>query len=148
MRQSIVVCESPVPPSRCDAGLPIEILDVTRVLTPVVIHMKRLANWQIAAVAALLVTYTIVSLVSKPGFALSAFSDITNFGLWIIAVGAMLWAAISNQGRTRWFWLLLAMGGAMVGANLGAWFVEEVILRKAPPEPFWADIPLFLQPVQ
>ena len=109
--------------------------------------MKRLAYWQIAAVAALLLSYTIVSLVSKPGFALSAFSDITNFSLWIIAVGAMLWAAFSNQGRTRWFWLLLAMGGAMVGANLGAWFVEEVILRKSPPEPFWADIPLFLQPV-
>ena len=109
--------------------------------------MKRLAYWQIAAVAALLVSYTIVSLVSKPGFALSAFSDFTNFSLWIVAVGAMLWAAFSNQGRTRWFWLLLAMGGAMVGANLGAWFVEEVILRKSPPEPFWADIPLFLQPV-
>jgi signal transduction histidine kinase len=109
--------------------------------------MKRPAHWQIAAVAALLVTYTIVSLVSKPGFALSAFSDITNFSLWIIAVAAMLWAAFSNQGRTRWFWLLLATGGAMVGANLGAWFVEEVVLRKSPPEPFWADIPLFLQPV-
>jgi signal transduction histidine kinase len=109
--------------------------------------MKRLAYWQMAAVAALLVSYTIVSLVSKPGFALSAFSDITNFSLWIVAVGAMLWAAFSNQGRTRWFWLLLAASGAMVGANLGAWFVEEVILRKAPPEPFWADIPLFLQPV-
>lgn len=109
--------------------------------------MKRPAYWQIAAVAALLVSYTGVSLVSKPGFALSAFSDITNFSLWIIAVGAMLWTAFSNQGRTRWFWLLLAMGGAMVGTNLGAWFVEEVILRKSPPEPFWADIPLFLQPV-
>jgi signal transduction histidine kinase len=109
--------------------------------------MKRLAHWQIAVVAALLVSYTIVSLVSKPGFALSAFSDTTNFSLWIVAVGSMLWAAFSNQGRTRWFWLLLAIGGAMVGVNLGAWFIEEVILRKSPPEPFWADIPLFLQPV-
>ena len=144
---NVVVCEPPVPSSRCSAALPIEIIDVTRVFTPVVLHMKRLAYWQIAAVAALLMSYTIVSLVSKPGFALSAFSDITNFSLWIIAVGVMLWTAFSNEGRTRWFWLLLAMGGVMVGANLGAWFVEEVILRKSPPEPFWADIPLFLQPV-
>jgi signal transduction histidine kinase len=109
--------------------------------------MKRFSYWQIAAVAALLLSYTTVSLVAKPGFALSAFSDITNFSLWIVAVGAMLWAAFSNRGRTRIFWFLLAVGGAMVGTNLGAWFVEEVILRKSPPEPFWADIPLFLQPV-
>lgn len=109
--------------------------------------MKRLAYWQIASVVTLLASYGVVSLVSKPGFALSAFSDITNFSLWIAAVSAMLWAAFTNKGRTRWFWLLLAAGSAMVGVNLGAWFVEEVILRKSPPEPFWADIPLFLQPV-
>jgi signal transduction histidine kinase len=109
--------------------------------------MKRLASWQMAAMAALLVSYTIASLVARPGFALTAFSDITGTGLWLIAVVVMLWAAFSNQGRTRWFWVLLAAGAAMVGCNLAAWLYHEVIVRQPPPDPFWADIPLFLQPV-
>jgi signal transduction histidine kinase len=109
--------------------------------------MKRLANWQIAAAAGLLVSYTIVSLVSRPGFYLSAVSDITAVTLWLVTVAAMLWAASSNQGRTRWFWILLATGAAMVGCNFSAWLYYEVVLRQPPPEPFWADIPLFLQPV-
>jgi signal transduction histidine kinase len=109
--------------------------------------MKRLANWQIAAAVGLLVSYAIVSLVSRPGFFLSAVSDITAVTLWLVTVAAMLWAAFSNQGRTRWFWILLATGAAMVGCNFSAWLYYEVILRQPPPEPFWADIPLFLQPV-
>ena len=79
--------------------------------------MKRLAHWQIAAAAGLLVSYTIVSLVARPGFFLTAVSDITGTALWLAAVSAMLWAAFSNQGRTRWFWILLATGAAMVGCN-------------------------------
>ena len=109
--------------------------------------MKRLAYWQVGAVAGYLLLYSIVSLTAKRGFALSAFSDITGAGLWLIAVAAMLWAAFSNQGRTRWFWILMAAGAAMVASNFVAWFYYEVIAGRSPPEPFWADIPLFLQPV-
>jgi signal transduction histidine kinase len=109
--------------------------------------MKRLAHWQIAAAAGLLVSYTIVSLVARPGFFLTAVSDITGTALWLAAVSAMLWAAFSNQGRTRWFWILLATGAAMVGCNLATWLYYEVIMRRPTPDPFWADIPLFLQPV-
>jgi signal transduction histidine kinase len=109
--------------------------------------MKRLANWQIAAVGGFLLLYTIVSLVAKPSYHLTAFSDISGAGLWLIAVTMMLWAAFSNHGRTRWFWILLATGAAMVGTNLAAWFYYEVITGRPTPDPFWADIPLFLQPV-
>src|SRR5260370_8992725 len=35
----------------------------------------------------------------------------------------------------------------MVGSNFAAWFYYEVITRQSPPDPFWADISLFLQPV-
>jgi signal transduction histidine kinase len=109
--------------------------------------MKRLAHWQLAAAAGLLVSYTIVSLLARPGFFLTAVSDITATALWLAAVAAMLWAASSNQGRTRWFWILLATGAAMVGCNLASWLYYEVILRQPTPDTFWADIPLFLQPV-
>jgi signal transduction histidine kinase len=109
--------------------------------------MKRLAYWQVGAVAGYLLLYSIGSLTAKRGFALSAFSDTTGAGLWLIAVVAMLWAAFGNQGRTRWFWILMAAGAAMVASNYVAWFYYEVIAGRSPPEPFWADIPLFLQPV-
>ncbi len=109
--------------------------------------MKRLAHWQLAAVAGFLLLYAIVSLVAPRGFALTAFSDISGTTLWLITIVVMFWAAFSNQGRTRWFWILLAASAAMVGSNLGAWFYYEVIAGRSPPDPFWADIPLFLQPV-
>jgi signal transduction histidine kinase len=109
--------------------------------------MKRWSKWQLAAVTGLLVAYTIVSLLGRPGFVLTVISDTTGTLLWMICVGVMLWAAWCNEGRTRWFWILLAGGAAMVGANLGAWFFYEVVCGKEPPDPFWADIPLFLQPV-
>jgi signal transduction histidine kinase len=109
--------------------------------------MRRVANWQLATAAGFLVAYTVVSLLSRRGPALTAFSDVTGTLLWVICVAAMLWAAFSNEGRTRWFWILLAAGAAMVGSNLAAWLYYEVITGKAPPDPFWADIPLFLQPV-
>jgi signal transduction histidine kinase len=109
--------------------------------------MKRLTYWQIGAALGFLLVYTIVSLTAKQGAALTAFSDITGTGLWMIVLVAMVWAAISNHGRMRWFWLLMSASAAMVGTNLGAWLYYEVLLGKRTPEPFWADIPLFLQPV-
>ena len=109
--------------------------------------MKRLSRWQLGAVVGFLLLYTIVSVVGRPGFALTAFSDITGTALWLVAIAMMLWAAFSNQGRTRWFWILLAASAGMVGCNLATWLYYEVITGKAPPDPFWADIPLFLQPV-
>lgn len=109
--------------------------------------MKRLAHWQLGAVAGFLVVYTVVSLTAPRGFLLTAFSDSCGLGLWLMAVAVMLWAAFANQGRTRWFWVLMAASAAMVGSNFAGWFYYEVIAGRSPPEPFWADIPLFLQPV-
>jgi len=109
--------------------------------------MKPLARWQLAVVVGFLLLYTVVSLVGRPSFALTAFSDISGTTLWIMASAVMIWAAASNQGRTRWFWILLAASAVMVGCNLAAWLYYEVFAHRATPEPFWADIPLFLQPV-
>jgi signal transduction histidine kinase len=109
--------------------------------------MKRMERWQLAVVAGFLVLYTTVSLTAPRGFALTVLSDSSGFGLWLIAVAVMLWAAFSNEGRTRWFWILMAAGAAMVCSNFAAWFYYEVIAGRSPPDPFWADIPLFLQPV-
>src|SRR5262249_41173406 len=109
--------------------------------------MKRFEKWQLAATAGFLAACAIVSLLSTRGPALMMFADVTGFALWALCVGVMLWAASCNEGRTCWFWLLLAFGAAMVGVNYGAWFYYEIIAGRPTPDPFWADIPLFLQPV-
>ncbi|HKV60478.1 MAG TPA: ATP-binding protein [Candidatus Acidoferrum sp.] len=109
--------------------------------------MKRAEHWQLAAAATFLGLYTIVSLTASRGLALTALSDTSGAGLWLITVVVMLWAAFSNQGRTRWFWILMAAGAAMVASNFVGWFYYEVVAGRSPPDPFWADIPLFLQPV-
>src|SRR5689334_24598167 len=69
--------------------------------------MRRLTRWEIGTVAGFLLVYTVVSLLAKPGAALTAFSDMSGTGLWFVAVAVMLWAAFSNTGRTRWFWFLM-----------------------------------------
>ncbi len=109
--------------------------------------MRRLTRWEIGTVAGFLLVYTVVSLLAKPGTVLTAFSDMSGTGLWLITVAVMLRAAFSNAGRTRWFWFLMASGAALVATNFAAWLYYEVITGRVTPNPFWADIPLFLQPV-
>jgi len=109
--------------------------------------MKRLSFGHILTVGVFLLGYTSLSLLGHSGFFLTAFSDGAGTGLWLIAILAISWAAFNNRGRVRWFWILLATAAAAVGVNLGAWFYYDVILKSPLPDPFWADIPLFLQPV-
>ena len=109
--------------------------------------MRKLTHWELGTVAAFLLAYTLVSLLAKQGAALTAFSDMSGVCLWLLTVVAMVWAGFSNTGRTRWFWFLMASGAALVATNFAAWLCYEVIASREPPNPFWADIPLFLQPV-
>ena len=109
--------------------------------------MRKLTHWELGTVAGFLLVYTVVSLLAKQGAALTAFSDMSGVGLWLLTVTVMLWAGFSDTGRTRWFWFLMAFGAALVATNFAAWLYYEVIAGHEPPNPFWADIPLFLQPV-
>ncbi len=110
-------------------------------------RMRKLTHWEWGTVAGFLLAYTVVSLLAKPGAALTAFSDMSGVGLWLLAIVVMLWAGFINTGRTRWFWFLMSFGAALVATNLTAWLYYEVMTGREPPNPFWADIPLFLQPV-
>src|SRR5882762_3912144 len=74
-------------------------LPLTMRRDPTETEMKRMARWQLAAVAGFLLLYTIISLTAPRGFALTAFSDSCGLGLWLIAVAVMLWAAFSNRSE-------------------------------------------------
>lgn len=109
--------------------------------------MKRPSSTQITAASVFLVGYTALSLLGRQGFVLTAISDCAGTGLWLVAIGATSWAAVSNRGRVRWFWILLAAAASAACLNLAAWLSYDVVLKKPLPDAFWADIPLFLQPV-
>lgn len=89
----------------------------------------------------------LVSFRATPGYALSTFADSTSVALILLAVSGMIRSAFLSHGRIRVFWLAMASGAALASINLGAWFYYEIIARRAVPEPFWADIPLFLAPI-
>lgn len=90
---------------------------------------------------------SILALFAGPSYWLTCISDALSCALWATAVFAMLWAAKRTRGRTRIFWIAFAAGAFLASMNLGAWGYYDVIVRRNVPDPFWADIPLFLQPI-
>jgi signal transduction histidine kinase len=107
---------------------------------------RRSRSWTIAMAAFLLVS-GVVALVSSPGYWLTCFSDTAAVALWAIAVLTMVRAAFRNRGRSRIFWIAFAASAVLASINLAAWTYYDIIARRPYPDPFWADIPLFLQPV-
>ena len=109
--------------------------------------MKWRSHWVAIGLGGFLLAFAVVSLTVQPGDPLTIFADFSSTGLWLLALLAMLWAAITGRARTRLFWLAMAASALLAGTNLALWLYYDVILHRAVPDPFWADIPLFLQPV-
>lgn len=91
--------------------------------------------------------YAVVSLTARHSLQLTAFGD---FALCLIALFATLALLLNVRGpsnRVRAFWLLLAIGcGAWLFAQ-AIWTYFEVVLRQEVPNPFVADVVVFLHPV-
>ncbi len=101
----------------------------------------------LGAILGLLLGTVVLAIGFKPGYWLTCLSDAISCGLWLTALAMMLRAALISRGRVRIFWIAFAAGAALASMNLGAWTYYDVFIRRTPPDPFWADIPLFLQPV-
>jgi signal transduction histidine kinase len=99
-------------------------------------------RWFGAAVGVTL-AFAVVSRFAHPGYWLTAFSDLV--GLVIMLAGG--WAAFSNINRRplqeRSFWIPMAIGFVLWGANEAAWCYYEIILNRHIPDPFVFDIVLF-----
>ncbi len=94
--------------------------------------------------AGLILAYVVSAIHSPGSHSLTDFGDVTQFLLVAFATGLMASNALSSHGQARAFWLLMAAGCCLWATSLGAWTVFEVFRRRAVPEPFFADVILFI----
>jgi diguanylate cyclase (GGDEF)-like protein len=110
----------------------------------VVLRLNDLARKWCLAASVLVCVHIFLSLRMPRSFALTAFGDLTQCFLLLLATLSILSVALKSTGRTRLFWVLLSFGFAMwLGAQVW-WTYFEVFLRQEVPNPFAGDIILFL----
>jgi signal transduction histidine kinase len=92
-------------------------------------------------------TYAVVSLTVHHSRQLTAFGDIGMCIVALFATVALLLNVKEPGTRTRTFWILLASGCAAWLVGQVIWTYFEVVLRQEVPNPFLADVVVFLHPV-
>lgn len=105
--------------------------------------LKRARAWTIFVFAVVSV-HVLISVFAPRGFALTAFGDILQNLLLGGASVAFLWNAKTTSGKTRLFWTLIGLGVTMWFVSQVAWTYFEICLRQEAPNPFVADVILFL----
>lgn len=78
------------------------------------------------------------------GFALTAASDIVTGLLLLGALLAFAREALASRGRTRWFWMLQAVGWTLWLGDQLVWIIYDLIFRQKMPAMCSADALLFL----
>src|SRR5580765_4548422 len=93
----------------------------------------------ILTASGLVFAQSVASLVLRPTFGLTVFSDLTQSSLLPAATLSLLPNAAATRGRTRLFWALMTLGVAFWLAYQLLWTYFEVILRRDVPSPFVGD---------
>jgi diguanylate cyclase (GGDEF)-like protein len=88
-----------------------------------------------------------VSMVASRSIGLTAFGDLTQCVLLLCATLATLSHIKSRDKKEQLFWALLALGCGMWLCAQVLWTCFEVFLRQEVPNPFVADVVLFLHVV-
>lgn len=104
-------------------------------------------HWWPVCSLVVLTAFTAISLTHGRSLGLAAMGNLLALLLMLTAVGVLLALAISQQGQTRVFWGLLALGCALWTGNQTAWTYYEVIIHRELPDPFLGDIVLFIHVV-
>jgi signal transduction histidine kinase len=99
----------------------------------------------VAAWAVFLGVYAGVSLYLKPGASLSAFGDIVQCFVPLIANAGLLINAGTPHWRRNIFWMLLALSCSMWMMGQFEWTYYEIYLHREVPDPFAGDIIFFLR---
>ncbi|SRR5579871_662110 len=106
--------------------------------------LPRLSKICFFAVCALVVLQAAAPLFLHQGYTLVVVTDIGQSILLIAATVALGLNIFKNRGRTRAFWALMTLGLGMWMVYQCIWSYWEVILHKDVPNPFSADIIVFL----
>jgi signal transduction histidine kinase len=105
---------------------------------------RRIA-WLVGAWAVFLGIYAGVAFYLKQGHALTAFGNIVQCFVPLIANAGLLINAGTPHWRRNIFWMLLALSCTMWMAGQFEWTYYEVYLRREVPDPFAGDIVFFLR---
>jgi signal transduction histidine kinase len=105
---------------------------------------RRLRQWLILFSILLLIACAL-AIWGQPGYALSAFSDLTETGCLLIAVVFMIRNAYANRGASRIFWSFSAAGIVFWIAGVAQWTAYEVFLKLPAPQTPLGDTILFLK---
>ncbi len=100
--------------------------------------------WLILFSAVLLFAF-FVGYWGKPGYALSAFGDLAELGLLLVAAAFMVRNAYASHGASRIFWSFSAAGIVLWIAGVAQWTEYEIFLRVPPPQTPLGDTLLFLK---
>jgi diguanylate cyclase (GGDEF)-like protein len=103
-------------------------------------HARR---WALA-ILAVVCFHVLLSLLAPRGFPLTAFGDILQNLVLFGAVVAFCANVRKASPKARLFWALMSLGLGMWLASQVAWTYVEVLLRHEAPNPFVADVILFL----
>lgn len=109
-----------------------------------VLRLNELTRKWCLAASVLVCFHAFLSLRLPRSFALTAFGDLSQCVLLLLATLSILSLALKSTGRTRLFWSLLSFGFAMWLWSQVWWTYFEVFLRQEVPNPFVGDIILFL----
>jgi signal transduction histidine kinase len=97
------------------------------------------------AFSVVLLTSGALAIWGKPGYALSAFSDLAELGCLVIAAVFMIRNAFASHGASRVFWSFSAIGMVFWIAGVVQWTEYEIFLRQPPPQTPLGDTLLFLK---
>jgi signal transduction histidine kinase len=103
----------------------------------------RSRSWIIAAVG-LVCVQAVASIFLRPGFALSALSDVAQLILLLSGTMVLLPSILATRGRIRVFWALMMLGMAFWASYQFLWTYFEVWRRSEVPNPFAGDVVIFL----
>jgi signal transduction histidine kinase len=115
-------------------------------------HARRISlsvatRWVVGGWILLVGGYVAVALLLPAGDTLTAFGDIFQFMVPLLANTGLLLNAVSPRWRQNMFWLLLALGCTFWMTGQYSWVHYEVILHQKTPNPMAADVIFFLHTV-
>src|SRR5277367_1411492 len=97
------------------------------------------SKWIAAGWALLVGGYIAGALIMQPGERLTAFGDVIQCFVPLLANTGLLLNAASPRWRQNWFWMLFALSCTLWMGGQVLWTHYEVVLRQPNPNPFPGD---------